>query len=200
MQSRDWGRNPRQAGNYGHDGTRVGDAETGRVADRSRKPQRRGLTRQGGPHGARLYYRYRGSTGRYDDLPVGTFDESGKRGLTLSQARERIRQLRERYLSGERDLRASMEADGRDRQRKREAEERAEEAAKVKAAATLGALLSGYVAQLRRDKKPSARAVERTLHNHVRDEWPIMVGTRRADHGGRPLGRRGARRQCRKAA
>jgi hypothetical protein len=132
------------------------------------------LRAKGGPHGARLYYRYRGSTGRYDDLPVGTFDESGKRGLTLSQARERIRQLRERYLSGERDLRASLEADDRERQRKREAEERAEEAAKVKAAATLGALLSGYVAQLRRDKKPSARAVERTLHNHVRDEWPKL--------------------------
>ena len=122
-----------------------------------------------------MYSRYRGSTGRYGDLPVGTFDESGKQGLTLSQAREHIRQLRERYLSGERDLRASLEADDRERQRKREAEERAEEAAKVKAAATLGALLSGYVAQLRRDKKPSGRAVERTLHNHVRDEWPKLL-------------------------
>jgi hypothetical protein len=132
------------------------------------------LRAKGGPNGARLYYRYRDTAGRYDDLPLGTFDEKGKRGLTLAQARERVRQLRDRYLTGARDLRAALEADDRERQRQREAEERAEEVAKVRAAATLEALLAGYVAQLRRDNKPSAREVERTLHNHVKDAWPKL--------------------------
>lgn len=132
------------------------------------------LRAKGGPHGARLYYRYRDSVGRYDDLPIGTFDEKGKRGLTLDQARAEVRALRARYLSGERDLRAALEADERERQRQHEAEEHAAEMAKATAAATLEALLSGYVEQLRRAGKPSAREVERTLHNHVRDAWPKL--------------------------
>ena len=129
------------------------------------------LRAKGGPNGARLYYRYRDSAGRYDDLPIGTFDEKGKRGLTLELARKRVGELRTRYLSGERDLRAALDSDERERQRQHEVEERAAAVAATKATATLEALLSGYVAQLRRDGKPSAREVERTLHNHVKEAW-----------------------------
>lgn len=132
------------------------------------------LRAKGGPNGARLYYRYRDSAGRYDDLPIGTFDEKGKRGLTLDQAREEVRKLRNRYLSGERDLRVALAEDGLERQRQRAAEQSAIEAARADAAATLEALLCGYVEQLRRANKPSAREVERTLHNHVRDAWPKL--------------------------
>lgn len=135
------------------------------------------LRAKGGPHGARLYYRYRDAKGRYDDLPLGTFDEKGKRGLTLDQARRHVHQLRIRYTSGERNLRAALENDERERQCQREAAERAAEAAKTAAAATVEALLAAYVAQLRRDGRASAREVERTLHNHVEVEWPKLWHT-----------------------
>lgn len=130
------------------------------------------LRAKGGPNGARLYYRYRDSAGRYDDLPIGTFDAAGKRGMTLEQARMRVRDLRERYLAGDRDLRQALEHDARDAARERDAAAEAEAAAAAKARATLGALLTGYVDQLKRDGKTSARSVERTVHNHVRDAAP----------------------------
>lgn len=130
------------------------------------------LRAKGGPNGTRLYYRYRDSSGRYDDLPIGSFDASGKRGMTLEQARARVRDLRDRYLAGDRDLRLSLEADARASARQREEAAQAEAEADAKARATLGALLSGYIEQLHRDGKTSARSVERTVHNHVRDAAP----------------------------
>ena len=39
---------------------------------------------------------------------------------------------------------------------------------------TLDSLCSGYVAQLRDGKKPSARSVERALSIHVKDQWPAL--------------------------
>lgn len=132
------------------------------------------LRAKGGPNGTRLYYRYRDSAGRYDDLPIGTFDLNGKRGLTLDQARARVRELRDRYLSGAKDLRTVLEAEEREEARAREEQSREDAEAMARARATLGALLTGYVAQLRRDGKTSARAVERTAHNHIRDAMPDL--------------------------
>lgn len=110
-------------------------------------------------------------------MPFGSFDANGKRGFTLDQARQRVREFRARYLAGDRDLRDVMERDVRDAASQRVADDLAAEVAQSKAAATLGALLSGYVEQLRRDNKPSAREVERTLHNHVRQPWPKLWAT-----------------------
>jgi len=135
------------------------------------------LRAKGGPNGARLYYRYRNSAGRYDDLPLGTFDESGKRGLTLEQARARVRALRNRYLDGDRDLRAALEAERREAKRQSEIAERTAEAAAQANKATLGALLAGYVTQLERDGKASAKEVRRAIKRHVFDAWPTLCET-----------------------
>lgn len=132
------------------------------------------LRAKGGPHGARLYFRYKDSQGHYDDLPIGTFDEKGRRGLTLEQSREHVRLLRNRYLSGDRDLRAAIERDECEKNRLRERDERLAQATKLKISATLDSLCSGYVAQLRDGKKPSARSVERALSIHVKDQWPAL--------------------------
>jgi len=119
---------------------------------------------------AGFYFRYTAPDGDRVRLPIGT-------ALSLVEARRATGELSRRYQSGERDLRVALEADEREHQRQREAEEHAAETAKASAAATLEALLSGYVEQLRRANKPSAREVERTLQNHVREAWPKLWHT-----------------------
>jgi hypothetical protein len=113
---------------------------------------------------AAFYYRYTAPGGERVRLPIGT-------ALTLQEARRIVGGLSRRYQSGERDLRAALEEEDRERERQQEARERTADAAKTKAAATLGVLLSGYIEQLRRDSRPSAREVERTLHNHIKNVW-----------------------------
>ena len=114
-----------------------------------------------------FYYRYTAPDGERIRLPIGT-------ALSLVEARRAAGELSRRYQSGERDLRAALEGDEREHQRQQKAEQCAAAVAATKAAATLEALLSGYVEQLRRDNKPSAREVERTVHNHVKDAWPKL--------------------------
>ena len=135
------------------------------------------LRAKGGPKGARFYFRYRNSAGGYDDLPVGLFNRDGENGLTLTAAKARAKVLRNRYLSGDRDLRVALEADQRERERQREASAQAAKADAAMKRATLGALLTAYVEQLTRDAKADARKVEGTLHRHVRDAWPVLWAT-----------------------
>lgn len=136
------------------------------------------LRAKGSPSGgASFYFRYRDSLLRYDDLPIGSFDVRGKRGLTLDQARAKVRVLRNRYLNGDRDLRAALDAERRESERQREQATQAAEKAAARQAATLGNLLTGYVDRLRDEGKPSARAVERALLRHVRDAWPLLWTT-----------------------
>lgn len=116
---------------------------------------------------AAFYYRYTAPSGERVRLSIGA-------GIDLREARQAAADYSRRYQAGDRDLRAVLEAEERERQHQREAAQHAAEAAKAVAAATLEALLSGYVEQLRRAGKPSARAVERSLHNHVRDAWPKL--------------------------
>ena len=135
------------------------------------------LRAKGGPKGARFYFRYRNSVGRYDDLPVGLFHRDGDNGMTLADAKARAKLLRNRYLSGDRDLRAALEADERKRERLQREAEAAALAEAATQRATLGALLTGYVEQLQRDSKTDARKVQGTLYRHVRDAWPALWET-----------------------
>lgn len=141
------------------------------------------LRAKGGPNGARLYYRYRDSSDKYDDLPIGTFDESGKRGLTLAQAREQVRALQGRYLTETRDLRTAIEADEQEALRKRKADLLAAEVSLSQAKATLGALLGAYVQQMKRDKKSSAKDVEKALIRNVQVAWPALWCTPASEIG-----------------
>ena len=135
------------------------------------------LRAKGSLHGPRFYFRYRNGTGNYDDLPLGSFDASGRRGMKLADARDKVAELRRRYLRGDRDLRSALEAEERERSRARQDAEAAALATAARERATLGALLGAYVGQLQRDRKPSARSVERALARHVAKAWPILWET-----------------------
>ena len=135
------------------------------------------LRAKGGPHGARFYFRYRTSAGDYDDLPLGSFDSTGTSGMTLGEATDRAGALRKRYLNGDRDLRAILEAEQREAVRQRDAVEREAQARAAAEQATLGALLIGYADQLVRAGKTSAVQVRGALKRHVEQAWPILWAT-----------------------
>jgi hypothetical protein len=82
--------------------------------------------------------------------------------------------LRARYLAGDRDLRAVLEAEQREGERKRREEEEAEAAKAVADKATLGALLNAYTASLKRDGKASEKAVKAAIKRHVETPWPEL--------------------------
>jgi len=113
-----------------------------------------------------FYFRYThdGETVR---LPIGS-------GLTLAEARAKRRELSLRYQSGDRDLRAVLDAEQREDARQRAEAEAAAAAEAATRRATLGALLTGYVEQLRRDARPSARLVDGALRRHVERAWPDL--------------------------
>ena len=127
--------------------------------------------------GAAFYFRYTKPDGTRDSLPIGHFDAKGRDGLTLQQASNKAADLSKRYQSGERDLRAVIDAETREAERLRNAELADAAADAALQRATLGAMLSAYVAQLRRDGKPSARAVERALALNMQTAWPVLWDT-----------------------
>lgn len=132
------------------------------------------LRAKGGPHGARFYFRYRDSAGRYDDLPLGRFDSRGRDGLTLAEARTRASELTRRYKSGVRDLRTALELERREGELALAAKSRDLAAVAARKAASLGALAGAYVQNMEREGKASAKAVRRALERHVRDPWPSL--------------------------
>ncbi|MBU8976401.1 tyrosine-type recombinase/integrase [Lysobacter sp. MMG2] len=141
------------------------------------------LRAKGGPHGARFYFRYRDSVGRYDDLPLGSHDANGKSGMTLDKAKREARKLSDRYLRGDRDLRVVLDTERRQAELERAAAIKAQEVAEARQAATLGALLGAYVRQLERDGKASAPAVAAAIKRHVEQPWPKLWATPADDVG-----------------
>jgi integrase len=113
------------------------------------------------------YYRYTGPNGERVRLPIAS-------GIELAEARKISDNLSRRYQSGQRDLRAVIEAEEREAARRRRELEATDAAAAAKKRATLGALLTAYIAQLKRDGKPSADKVERALQRHVEKVWPLL--------------------------
>lgn len=114
-----------------------------------------------------FYFRYAPSPGTRDTIPLGTFSRDGRKGLSLDAARTKAAALRQRYQSGDRDLRAIL------------ARERAD-AARIdgeQSTRTLGALLIAYANQLECGGKPSAKSVRAELFHHVRDAWPTLWAT-----------------------
>ena len=120
-----------------------------------------------------FYFRYTGSDRTRSVLSLGEWDSSGK-GFSLDDARRLADQWSTKYRNVTRDLHLLQEQEERERQRQEEQRKREAESAVALASASLGALLNGYVQQLKRDRKPSARAVERTFENHVRTPWPEL--------------------------
>lgn len=131
-----------------------------------------------------FYFRYVTGDGRRDTLRVGTFDKHGRHGLTLAAARAKVAEYR-RTRQQDGDIRATWQAEQRERDREQSARESAEQAAKeaelAKRTRTFGVLLTAYADQLERDGKMSARSVRSELHHHVRDKWPKLWSTPVAD-------------------
>lgn len=123
-----------------------------------------------------FYFRYTGPDGRRQTLAIGEWEGTGG-PWSLAAARERADDLSRRYRSGDRDLRAMLEAEEAQAKREREAAAQAAAAARERQQATLGALCAAYVAQLRRDGKTSARAVELCFTRNIEKPLPKLWAT-----------------------
>lgn len=121
-----------------------------------------------------FHYRYTRPNGTRDRLPIGAFDPTGRLGLTLKDARDKAGELAKRYNSGDRDLRAAIEAEEAAKSAAKQAEGQADEARKAEAAATLGALTTAYADALEKQGKASARAVRSSLTKNVKDAHPKL--------------------------
>jgi integrase len=84
--------------------------------------------------------------------------------------------LSRRYQDGDKDLRAAIDGEKAEAERQRREAEAAAEAASARARATLGVLLTAYVAQLRQDGKNSAREVECSFALNVEKAFPKLWG------------------------
>lgn len=124
--------------------------------------------------GVAFYYRFTNTAGERQRIAIGPFDSTGRNGLTLAEARTKARELSRRYLSGDRDLRAAIDAEAADKRAALSAATAAEQKRESDATATLGALLTAYVDQLTRDGKSSAKHVSRALTLHVERAQPAL--------------------------
>ena len=123
-----------------------------------------------------FHYRYYAPDGRKRFLPLGLYDPSGERGLTLPLARDRAAELSALYRSGVHDLHGHFE-------RQREAQEQAHQAAREAQAreaaeaqqGTLQKLLSIYVDHLKAAGKSSAADVGNIFANHVIAAAPTFI-------------------------
>lgn len=114
-----------------------------------------------------FYYRYTAPDGERVRLRLGA-------DLTLAQARKQAQELARRYQSGDRDLRAVLEAEQRQQMLQRDAVKRLAEVTDARREGTFGRLLEGYVAHLKHNKKVSWREVELCLTRHVQMAWPEL--------------------------
>jgi hypothetical protein len=116
---------------------------------------------------AGFYYRYAAPDGERVRLPIAV-------GVELAEARRIAARLSIRYQGGDRDLRAVLDAERREAERLREVAKTEADAQSVHRRATLGALLTAYIEQLRRDGKPSTRSVERSIQRNIEQAWPTL--------------------------
>jgi len=120
------------------------------------------------------YYRYTRPEGDRDTLALGT-------GLTLADARKHAGELSRRYQAGERDLRATLDAEQRAAARVRRAEIAAEAAEKTHNEATLAKLAAAYVEHLKAAGKPSWAEVERAIERNISKPFPDLADLPAAD-------------------
>jgi integrase len=106
-------------------------------------------------------------------FPLGEYDETGRRGLSLTHARDRAAQLARLYRDGVTDLHAHFERQRESEERARVAEEdAARRAAEDAKCGTLRQLLEVYVGHLEKHGKQSARDVRSIFNTHVFEAAP----------------------------
>src|SRR5580698_2992447 len=114
-----------------------------------------------------LYFQYYEGANR-KRLPLGPYDESGERGLSLVEARDRSAVLSTLYRNGVKDLHSHVESQLEDEADARKAAELAVAIAAEEAKrGTLKQLLSAYVKHLEQAGKMSAKDVRSIFDKHV---------------------------------
>jgi len=130
------------------------------------------LQARGTAKGPSFYFRYTGPKG-LERIKVPAFDESGA-AMTLANARRYARALSARYQAGERDLKAVLAAEERERARARTKAEKADRDASEREQATLGALLGAYCDRQEKLGKADARGVRNLVSLHVEQAFPEL--------------------------
>jgi integrase len=135
----------------------------------------------------RVFFRYTDPDGKQQDRPIGLYDEGGKAGLTLAQARDKARELSKLYQSGVKDIRAHFAEQEATKKAEKEAQQAAQEAARREQEArdryTLGALCDAYVSHLEALGKPSAKDAACAFRVHVAGASPDLANTPAAEVG-----------------
>jgi integrase len=134
-------------------------------------------------HSVLFYFQYF-YQGKRKTIALGAHDESGVRGLSLKQARERAGALTKRYREGVTDLHAYVEWELKAQDRARlEAEEATRRAKESSEQGTLRQLfIDGYVVgHLERHGKQSARDVRSVLTKHILKPYPQLAARRASE-------------------
>ena len=135
-----------------------------------------------GASGVSFYFRHTDSAGRKRAVALGGYDDSGTKGLTLAQARERAGELSRLYRGGVRDLHEHLRRERQAAERTlADAQEAARRAAEEAQRGTLAQLLAAYVGHLERQGKPSAPDVRRIFHSHVTKIAPELAQRKAAE-------------------
>lgn len=101
-------------------------------------------------------------------LALGEYDETGKGGLSLTQARDRASKLAQLYRDGTTDLHAHFERQRADEEQShKDKEEATRRAAEEAERGTLRQLLDAYVGHLEKQGKQSAPDVRSIFNVHV---------------------------------
>lgn len=121
-------------------------------------------------------------TGKLQRVPLGAFDEQGKRGLSLTAARDRAGQLAALYRSGVHDLTGHLEREREASERARRAEEEAARRAEEdRQRGSLRQLVTAYIGHLEQNKKPSFRDAKGIFENHLLQEAPDLAERKASD-------------------
>jgi integrase len=128
----------------------------------------------------RAYFRYTQADGTRYALPLGHYDEDGRNGLSLGEARSKAAELSKLYVSGVKDLRGHLEAEEAAHQAAQDARRAAEDAALAERQArkqlTLIALCQAYADTLeRRGKNKSAGTARSVFKVHVLDKHKALA-------------------------
>jgi len=134
-----------------------------------------------GRRGASFYFRYT-YRGRKKALALGGYDDTGAKGLTLAQAREKAGVVSKLYRSGITDLHGHLERERQASERIRRAEEEdARRAQEDSQRGTLRQLLDAYTGHLERQGRQAARDVRSIFRIHVLKAAPDLAGRKAAE-------------------
>jgi len=136
-----------------------------------------------GPHAVALYFRYT-HAGKKKAIALGGYDETGAKGLTLPQVREKAAVLSRIYQGGVSDLHAYLERERQAAERAIAADQEINRRLREDAQrGTLRQLLEAYTAHLERLGKQSARDVRSIFTRHLLKAKPELVARKAAELG-----------------